>query len=319
MRVLLRSILTGSLGEQSTQPTIRKIASPDPALFFEVAILVLEALPDSPERPKAYARLMDCQEFLKELIRIGRYSDQELQGLCATWIKIDGLLDVRLARLAPQRDGYESGLPPELVARLLDVLHHISSGPRLIILLNHLKNHPNPLVAEKATLLVGRRIQNLGWVKHQLASLDDDIRAAAVEGLWGRKMPSARLLLLQSRNDEKSQVVANALLGLYYLGEGEARQWVKEMACDERPSFRRCAVWAMGQIGEPEYLELLRAALADSEPEVRLAAKQALAVLRKLAPAAPRVMEPKATPMLERHPQTEAFRFRFDGSLSVKE
>jgi HEAT repeat protein len=186
-------------------------------------------------------------------------------------------------------------------------------------MVNHLKHHPHPLVAENATLLVGRRIRNLGWVKQRLASTDARIRSAAVEGLWGSDTPSARVLLRQSGRDESSRVVANALLGLHILGETGAHQSVIDMACDQRPSFRRSAVWAMRQMGEPAFLEPLRTAMADTEAEVRLGAKQALATIRKLAIAknALELPAPAAKAALPVEPETAqpmAFGFKFDGS-----
>jgi hypothetical protein len=317
-RALLWSALTETtLSEHAAQRTILEIAAPNPALFFDIGISVLESQPDSPRRPKSYARLMECREFLKELIRIGRYSDTEFQRLCSAWIKIDGFLDVRLARLLPGRHEDQAGLAPQLVGRVLEVLHHISAGPRLIHMVNHLKHHPHRLVAEKATLLVGRRIRNPGWVKQRLESTDARIRAAAVEGLWGSDTPSARMLLRQSGSDENSRVVANALMGLHLLGEIGAHQSVKEMACDERPSFRLSAVWAMRHMAEPVFLEPLRAALADSEAGVRLGAKQALVAIRKLAKEplpAPAAGTKAAPPAGAETEEAKAFGFKFDGS-----
>ena len=126
IRERLRSVLTGHLGGISAQEAIRELAEPNPALFFEIGVSVLESLRESPARAKAYVRLLECQEFLRELIRPGRYSDKELKRLCASWVKIDGLLDLRLARLIPGRDEDSAGFPPELVARVLEVLHQIS-------------------------------------------------------------------------------------------------------------------------------------------------------------------------------------------------
>lgn len=89
-RAQLRSVLTGPLGGSSAQQAIREMAAPNPALFFEIGVSVLESLQESPVRTKAYPRLLGCQEFLRELIRLGRHSDEELKRLCASWLKIDG-------------------------------------------------------------------------------------------------------------------------------------------------------------------------------------------------------------------------------------
>ncbi|HWC95754.1 MAG TPA: hypothetical protein VG456_03365 [Candidatus Sulfopaludibacter sp.] len=162
-RALLRSHLTGAVGGHSAQ------------------------------RQKAYARLFECPLFLREMFRPGRFTDGKLKEQCAAWIKVDKLLDLRLARLAPGRTEDRAGLASPQLARLLQVLHHISSGPRLILLVNHLKQHPNAEVAESATVLVGRRIRNVAWVKQRLASTEPRIRAVAVESLWAaiRRRPGS--------------------------------------------------------------------------------------------------------------------------------
>jgi hypothetical protein len=278
-----------------------------------------------------YTRLFGCPEFLIELVRIGRFSDGDLLPRCSDWMTIDRFLDVRLARLTPGRHEDPFGLSPETIVRVLEVLNRISSGPRLILLLNHLKNHPNQFVAEKATVLVGRRICSAPWVNQRLASTDARIRAGAVEGLWGREMPTARELLWRHRQDENSRVAGNALLGLHFLGEASVPELAKEMIHDDRPPFRRTAAWVMGQIGEPEFVEPLTAALADGEAGVRLSAERALAMIRQGVPAEQRwAVRKKATPV-EKAPKPEPqpapapqeetqavkpFRFRFDGTFT---
>jgi HEAT repeat protein len=99
----------------------------------------------------------------------------------------------------------------------------------------------------------------------------------------------------------------------------------------------------MGQMGEAEFVEALTAALADREAGVRLSAKQALATIRRGAPAeerwavekkaAPVAKAPKAEPPAVDEPIVEAgpapasrvdllavkpFRFRFDGTFGTR-
>jgi hypothetical protein len=331
VRALLRPVLDQPLGEQAAEAAIREIAAADPALFFDAALSILESPSDAPCAPRVYARLFGCSTFLVELVRTGRFSDKELLQRCSDWIAIDRFLDIRLAQLTPGRHEDPFGLPAETIVRVLEVLNHISSGPRLILILNHLKNHPNKQVAEKATVLVGRRIWSAPWLNQRLASTDASIRAGAVEGLWGREMPSARELLRRHRQDENNRVAGNALLGLHFLGEAGVLELAKEMIHDERPPFRQTAAWVMGQIAEPAFVEPLTAALADSEAGVRLSAKRALAMIRRGEPAeqrwavhkkaapAPKAPEPEASPAPpppEATPPIKPFRFRFDGSFA---
>jgi hypothetical protein len=338
VRALLRPVLDQPLGEQAAEAAIREIAAADPAVSFDAGLSILDSQSEACA-PRVYARLFGCPEFLTELVRTGRFSNNELFERCSEWIKIDRFLDVRLARLTPGRHEDACALPPETIVRVLEVLNRISAGPRLILMLNHLKSHPNKLVAERATVLVGRRICSAPWVNQRLASTDARIRAGAVEGLWGREMPSARELLRRHRQDEDNRVAGNALLGLHFLGEAGVPALAKEMIRDERPAFRRTAAWVMGQIGEPEFVEALTAALGDGEAGVRLSVKQALATIRRGAPAEQRwAVEKKAAPVAKtpkvegpaaNEPTVEAapaptlredllgvkpFRFRFDGT-----
>jgi hypothetical protein len=346
VRALLRPALDQALGEQAAEAAIRSIALAGPALFFDVALSILESQPNAPCARRVYARLFGCPEFLIELVRPGRFSDSELVRRCTEWIEIDSFLDVRLARLAPGRNEDPYGLPAETVVRVLEVLNRISAGPRLILMLNHLKGHPNKLVAEKATVLVGRRICSAPWVNQRLASTDAGIRAGAVEGLWGREAPSARELLQRYRQDENSRVAGNALLGLHFLGEAGVAELAREMLRDKRAPFRQTAAWVMGQIGEPAFVETLTAALSDGEAGVRLSVKQALSTIRQGVPAeerwaiprkaaaiapvapvapaaeapelalAPRAAPPAAAAAGKEKPAVRPFRFRFDGTFA---
>jgi HEAT repeat protein len=226
----------------------------------------------------------------------------------------------------------EFEISPEIVARVLEVLNRISSGPRLILMLNHLKDHTDRAVAEKATVLVARRIFSLPWLQQRLASTDPRIRAGAVQGLWGRDLPSARKLLWQYQKDEDDRVVGNALLGLHLLKEERVPKLVEAMLQDARAPFRLTAVEIMGQVGDPAFMKPLRAALGDNDPGVRLAAKHALAQIRhgilaeaeRVAPQPAGEQPEPAVPAVPAVPEVvpeenrvyEApFEFRFDGTI----
>lgn len=293
IRAALWGALTRAPAGNTPYHSIREIAAADPRLCFDVALSILDSLVEAPLRARACARLFEYPEILLELLREGRYSDEELHQRCAEWIRCDQFLDLRLARLIPGRNESTYHLPPAMVARILGVLNHISSGPRLIMMLNHLKDNPHPDVAEKATVLVGRRIRSLRWVRERLSATDPRIRAAAVEGLWGNDDATARELLWQYQHDENDRVVGNALLGLHLLGEPKVPELVKEMLQDSRPAFRGTAAWVMGEIGEAEFVGPLEAAMADDNMAVRLAAKRARDMIAPGAATHPRLAVPK--------------------------
>jgi hypothetical protein len=123
------------------------------------------------------------------LLQSGRFDRTRLLEVCRGLKGIDDLVDVRLAQLAPRRHENPYGLTPEIVLRLLDILHVISPGPRLI---GHLAHHPDERVASKAAMKIGHRLRNRNWVYVQLEPPDPRIRANVVEGLWGVHTPAAR-------------------------------------------------------------------------------------------------------------------------------
>jgi HEAT repeat protein len=212
-------------------------------------------------------------------------------------MRIDGLFDVRLARLLPRRYEAESGLDTATVTRVLDILHEISAGPRLILLLNHLTHNSNQQIASKATMLIARRMQNNQAVENYLTSDDPRVRASTVEALWGIQTAFARRTMKACLQDPNNRVAGNALFGLFLLDDQSVTGLVERMLRDERPLFRATAAWVMGQIGKPEFRDSLQLALKDVELSVRQAARRALKTIHQAVLAAqPPAPEPAVAP-----------------------
>jgi HEAT repeats len=266
---------------KNTDPAgaIRAIAAKSPDEFFPAAISTLESKTDPQARRRLYVRLMACPEFLGGIVRPGRYERARLVEICAFLMTI-GDFDIRLARLIPGRDEDASGLDPETVVHILDLLNEISPAPRLILVLSHLATHPDERVASKATLLIGRRLRNPDWVASQLDCDDARVRASVTEGLWGVATPASRATLLSCLQDENNRVVGNAIVGLHLTGDARAAGLAKEMLGDERAEFRATAAWVMAKIGgaslERQFADVLREALEDPDASVREAAHHAL-------------------------------------------
>jgi hypothetical protein len=251
-------------------------------MFCSAGLAMLESETDSGERRRLYAELLECPEFLVEMANPDRFDRKQFLEVCR-WLKdnVDDFLDLRLARLTPGRHGDEYGLAPEVVLRILDVLHTISSGPRLVQVIGHLVRHPNEQIASKATLLLGHRLRSERWLRSNFQSSDPRVRASVLEGLWGVKNSYARQCFLDLLQDANNRVVGNALFGLHLLGEPQVDQRIDRMLQDPRPSFRRTAAWLMGSIGKPEFAEALRRAELDEDQGVREAASRALRALPK--------------------------------------
>ena len=266
---------------RSSSPPIRTIAAENPEEFIAAALAMLESKSNPGDQHRLYLGLLEGPEFLLLLLQSDRFDRSRLLEVCRGLKEIDDLLDVRLARLAPGRHENAHGLTPEVVLRLLDILHVISFGPRLIQLLGHLTRYPDERVASKAALLIASRLRNHDWVRAQFESPDPRIRANVVEGLWGVDTPLARKWLWSALKDENCRVVGNALMALHLLHDPAAGKLVEEMLADARPQFRRTAVWLMGKIAKPEFTECLQQAAGDDDPGVRGAVARALELARQ--------------------------------------
>lgn len=259
---------------------VSRIAVRSPRGFGPAALSLLDAAQDPGVRKKIYQQLLECPEFLIRLMQPGGFSRAQLVEICRELLTLDPTFDVRLARLTPARWQDDSPLDEDGVVQVLDILNEISPGGRLILLLNHLTRHPNPHIASKATLLIGKRLRNQDWVNRHLESGDERIRANAVEGLWNVTTQAARQCLWKGLKDKNNRVVGNALLGLHQLGEPTVLEFVKRMIEDPRPPFRWTAAWVMGKIGGGEFIEPLERALQDQDAQVRRSAQRALSTIR---------------------------------------
>jgi hypothetical protein len=283
LQVSLKGALQLPEGSMHAQSALRQASQSDPELFFQAGYRLAESLAGSPECATVCKRLLGCPIFLIELTRKERFSLPKLLWICRTYAAMDRSLDIRLANLLPGRREDPCGLGADVVARILEILNEISVGPRLILPLGHLTAHPNPAVAEKATLLIGRRICNFGWSQRRLESGGPEIRAGVLQSLWGSNTPQARLTMRKCLQDTSERVVGNAVFGLHLLHEADSLELVKRMMADERPAFRATAAYLAGQIGTPEASALLRLAKNDGEARVRLAAKQSMVQVRRAA------------------------------------
>src|SRR5262249_54311572 len=152
-------------------------------------------------------QLMECPEFLLQLVSPDQFSEKQFHKVCRDLKQIDDFFDLRLARLVPGRHNDEYQLQPRVVVRLLDVLHAISSGPRLVQMLGHLTHHPDERIASKAAMLMGHRIRSENWVRNHVQSSNSRVRANVVEGLWGVNNVFARKCLRDSLSDSNNRVV----------------------------------------------------------------------------------------------------------------
>ena len=335
LQVSLKAALQLPEGSTHAESALREASVADPELFFQAGYRLLESLAGSPECAKVCKRLLGCPVFLVELTRSNRFGLQKLLQICRNLAAMDSNLDIRLANLLPGRREDPCGLSPSVVERILEVLNDISVGPRLILPLGHLTSHSDPGVAEKATILIGRRICNFGWLQRRLETAGPGVRAGLLQGLWGRNTLQARVTMRKYLQDTSERVVGNAVFGLHLLHEADSVELLKRMMADQRPAFRATAAYLAGQIASPEARSLLSLARKDGEACVRLAAKQSMVQIRRAArieeeerrpqPAATTETAPAKPPRtartvdvaLKKKPPERRIRVRLDGTTTV--
>jgi hypothetical protein len=132
-----------------------------------------------------------------------------------------------------------------------------------------LLRHPNPYLRSKAVKMVGRGSKSPKWVRQRLNEADPRVRANAIEALWSVDTDEARILLQFAMADVNNRVAANALLGLYYLGECAVLGELVKMAGNESAPFRSSAAWAMAETGDFRFTDVLRGMLNDPDLTVR--------------------------------------------------
>lgn len=143
----------------------------------------------------------------------------------------------------------------------------------MIPVLRQLSRHPNPHVCSKASLLLGRLHQNQNWVSYWVQGVlqdpDPRVRANAVESLWKVDSPKAREILLTALKDSHCRVVANALIGLYHLGDRGAAIQMRAMIRHSSAAFRAAAAFGIGETLDPQFLPALSSSMQDDDPGVR--------------------------------------------------
>ncbi len=159
----------------------------------------------------------------------------------------------------------------------------ISLGKRVVPILSHLTRHPDQKISSKATLLIGKRIQNVAFAKRLiLEESDPRIRANAIEAVWGNDSPPVQQLFWECLEDRHNRVVGNAMVGLYLAGEEKINGVVSRFSRDYKADFRMTSAWTMGRMGNADFVPLLSSLIKDQHPGVRSAALRSLQNIRQV-------------------------------------
>jgi hypothetical protein len=200
--------------------------------------------------------------------------------------ELDPLLDLKLARrLSDAAWNGKTDAEHEIAGRILEILEHLGEVRRLSPMFSALLTHRNTNLRAKGALLVARS-GNTQFVEQLLGDADARVRANVVEGLWGLDTDEARGYLDRAAGDSHHSVAANALYGLYTLGETTSIRRIIQMAGHESPEFRSAAAWLMGASESARFVPALSRLLRDPDAKVRGNVLQALARVRRAGAAA---------------------------------
>jgi HEAT repeat protein len=267
----------------------------DPRLFYTRAIETLKQT-DDPEIIEPIVKLLSANGLLLEAVCDRALSREQAHALARIAFRLDARADCHLARSLADSQTNEDAVSVSDVPRLLEVLCEEGDPARMMTSMLRLLRHSDPHVRTRAAKVVGRGSKSPKWVRQRLMDADPRMRANAVESLWSVDTAAARgLLRFAAREGGHNRVVANALLGLYYLGETPALAALATMATSECAMARSSAAWAMGETGDVRFQQALRRMLNDVDVVARKSAFRALARLNAMRPAAASALHVAAT------------------------
>ena len=267
--------------------SLRNLARDYPHLFLTAALGHLESDSRSPADGFVAALVLRHDAAFERLTDPVRYTCERAIRVFRRLQAFDPTVDFRLARMLPGRGDSGSGsvLSSKHAARAIDILERISQGQRLLSVLGHLPNCPDPQISAKAALFIGRRTNNPAWVEKQMFREDPRVRANALEGAWGSQSATSRRFLKECLGDSNNRVAGNALIGLHLAGCPEIVDLAVEMSRSEDPARRSTAAWAMGRIGDAGFIPRLTALLRDESQKVKSAAIRSLVEIGRVETA----------------------------------
>lgn len=201
---------------------------------------------------------------------------------------MDPQFDAKLLRQVLRDDNASRGESDYSgLERVLAIIDAVSDCKRLVPTLMKLQGHRSPHIRSKVALLLVRAHRNADWYSQLLGNEDHRVRANAIEGLLDT-MPGKKEidLLWQATKDSHHRVVINALVVLVKNGHMEAQDELLHLVNHPSEMFRAAAAWGLGEIGNPDHLEVLqKMALTDTGAAKRMALKSSVLIRKKMQAA----------------------------------
>lgn len=231
-----------------------------PALLSEI----LRLLHDSGDHPGTIAVaafLAKKGEILRLLTRVEVPFTTRLRlGKLAA--QVDHNLHHSLASLILQTE--EARLRQDL----LEILSQTRVTPKVVSQLKPLLRDRDPHVQSKMAFLMAGVEPDGAWVAEGLTDPDPRMRANIIEALWRQKSEFAREVFRRSATDAHHRVAANAIFGLYLLGDAESLPMIRQLLGSSGLG-RRAGLWLVEMTRDPRFLSQLGKLIGKVEPEAR--------------------------------------------------
>ncbi len=285
---IIEKYLQRSVEEFDSNPLasrlMRRLSMEAPDLYFTAAVRHLNSGEESNAHRMMAILLLRNETLFNRLVSPAYGTRESSVKLFRRLLAVDPSFDVKLARRLPGRSywSHAEAFDTNKSERALDILDETSRGRRLLPILGHLPDSEDPRISAKATLFVGKRVQNPAWSRRQLNRADERVRANAVEALWGVNTAPAVRLLEDCISDRNNRVVGNSIVGLHIAGKDEARREVMSLSRTGKPELRSTAAWAMGKIATPVFASRLTELVRDEHPQVRSMALRSLMSVRRV-------------------------------------
>jgi hypothetical protein len=278
---LLRTLAT-NFGSNSALAAkgIREMYLMDPAGFSPAVEEVLWSGGDLPGASYLMAILVAEADWLRKICNPDKYRLDQSLDLVRRARKLDPLTEVKLAKmLAPLQFVVEE--ETRFATRVLEVLERSPDPSTALPALRQLSQCPNARVRSKAALLIGRINHNPQWAVQSETESDPRVTANAVESLWGLATPAAREAFLKAALDRHHRIAANGIVGLYLMGDECGIPFLFHLSKSEAALCRSAAVWAMGHLEDPRFVQRLTRMMSDSDEATRKGAFRAVARIRQ--------------------------------------
>ena len=190
---------------------------------------------------------------------------------------VDGQFLIKLARsVAALKD-------PAAVLRALRLVPALGDYSILIPWLRSLDSHSDSRIRSLSAKLLCQLRPSSGLIQHHLQSRDARVRASIMEALWNARVSRTEAPVLRylrsAVEDENHRVVANALVGLYRLGETQALEKMIALCATKQQLFRAAMAWAMGVVDDSRAVPSLQRLARDPSFIVRKRATHSLEAL----------------------------------------